>query len=211
MSRSSQGKQTGFPPARAEIYLKSQGDEDGSRVLRAQHPASGGSRSNSGGRQVHPNVALRPHWPQGPLRMGVPRAATSTFTQLLSSGRLEAQCRFTSKGTTTDGGAQDGHLDFHAALELWFTPGEIETFLTPTGRSVQSPGKARSRCGVIALHFTANLGGQNYPCVRCKGALFSFAAAQCKAAPEPAGNQKNARGKPSKSLQATFWAWKRRN
>ena len=46
--------------------------------------------------------------------------ATSTFAHLLSS--IQVQCCFTSIQTTRtirDRGAQDGHLDFHTAPELW--------------------------------------------------------------------------------------------
>ena len=49
------------------------------------------------------------------IRNGEPRTATSTFTTTV-------QCGFTSTetlGTIRDGGAQDGHLDFHTALEVW--------------------------------------------------------------------------------------------
>ena len=58
-----------------------------------------------------------------------PRTATATFTQLLSSvsllpnpGMVElVECCFTSTKTVDvlGTGAQDGHLDFHRAPELW--------------------------------------------------------------------------------------------
>ena len=59
------------------------------------------------------------------IRDGEPRTATWTFTQLLRSATQRVQCCFTSTETHRDRtdysgwGAQDGHLDFHTAPELW--------------------------------------------------------------------------------------------
>ena len=55
------------------------------------------------------------------IRDGEPRTATSTFTQLLSPESQLVRCCFTFTETVglLGTGAQDGHLDFHTAAELW--------------------------------------------------------------------------------------------
>ena len=67
------------------------------------------------------NVALRPQRPQGLLGTPLPRTATSTFTQLLSSETTTLQTLLyihRNHKAYMGWGVQDGHLDFHTAPEL---------------------------------------------------------------------------------------------
>ena len=70
------------------------------------------------------NVALRPQTVRT-IRDGEPRTATSTFTQLLSFVRLSSSSELLYVHRGHEGllrtGAQDGHVDFHTAPELWET------------------------------------------------------------------------------------------